>query len=82
VAVAIENARLHEAERATRSRQDEDSQELVLRAGEGVGIDAEEVIGRVRNRVGEGVGRVAAIGSTTSSTTSSSCRSSTAVLSA
>ena len=103
-AVAIENARLYEVERATRSRQerlqivtdialahpdlddllnvllpliqklvaadtcalfllDEDTQELVVRAAVdiGVGIPAEDVIGRLRNPVGEGVvGRVAA----------------------
>jgi signal transduction histidine kinase len=100
-AVAIENARLYEAERTTRSRQerlqlvtdialvhsdlddllsvllplirrllaadtcalfllDEGSQELVLRAGNGVGI--EEAVG-IRNPVGEGiVGYVAAQG--------------------
>jgi signal transduction histidine kinase len=103
-AVAIENARLYEAERATRGRQerlqmvtdtalahpklddllsvliplirrllaadtcallllDEDSQELVVRAGEGIGIDAEQLIGRVRLPVGESViGRVATEG--------------------
>jgi signal transduction histidine kinase len=102
-AVAIENARLYEAERTTRSRQerlqlvtdlalahpdfddllsvllplisklvaadtcalfllDEDSQDLVVRAAVdiGVGLSAEEVIGRTRSPVGHGVvGRVA-----------------------
>ena len=102
-AVAIENARLYEAERATRSRQerlqmvtdtalahpelddllsvllplirrllgadhcallllDEDSQELVVRAVEGAGIDAEQVIG-LSFPIGDStVGRVAAEG--------------------
>jgi signal transduction histidine kinase len=101
-AVAIENARLYEAERATRSRQervqtvadialahaqlddlltvmlplmrkllaadtcilflvDEDSQELVIRAGDGLGTG--DLVDRVRYPAGEGiVGRVAAEG--------------------
>jgi len=101
-AVAIENARLYEAERATRSRQervqmvadialahtglddllgvmlplirkllaadtcilflvDEQSRELVVRAGDGLGT--ERLVGRVRYPVGEGlVGRVATEG--------------------
>jgi signal transduction histidine kinase len=98
-AVAIENARLYELERATRSRQDrlqmvtdialahadlddllgillpllrkllaadtcalflldESTQELVVRAGVGIGV--EEAVGRTRTPVGEGiVGKVA-----------------------